>query len=205
MEMRIKTRHWTRTLGMESWSLGKDYSLVRIRKPRKERGTATLKAKRDLFIYLNRTGRTIKITSGMLGGSWMGSHFTNDDLIRQTRMSKDYTIKLKFRGTEKGVQVYRFVCKARPDAAVVWDRVVATVRQADLQPLHQEFYDEDGKKQRVMEFSEHRQVGDRVLPTVMLMKPMDQPGEFTRVTVKEIDFSVKLDRSFFSLHRLKTR
>ena len=33
MEMNIKTKHWTRSIKMESWAMGKDYSLVRILKP----------------------------------------------------------------------------------------------------------------------------------------------------------------------------
>ena len=99
MEMNVKTKHWTRKMSAESWSLGKDYTLVRILRPRKEKGTATLKAKNNLFIYLNKTGRTIKITSGMMGGSWMGSHFTNDDLVKHSRMSRDYTIKLTSKTT----------------------------------------------------------------------------------------------------------
>ena len=93
MRLDIKTKHWSRSLTAEAWSLGTDYSLVRILKPRKERGTATLKARTNLFIYLNKTGRTVKITSGMMGGSWMGSHMTNDDLIRHSRMAQSFVMK----------------------------------------------------------------------------------------------------------------
>ncbi|MBI4703378.1 MAG: outer membrane lipoprotein-sorting protein [Deltaproteobacteria bacterium] len=80
MKMELKTRDWERTMTAEAWSLGRDYSLVRILEPLKEKGTATLKARSDLFTFLNKTGRTIKITSGMMGGSWMGCHFTNDSI-----------------------------------------------------------------------------------------------------------------------------
>ena len=149
MTMTIQTKHWKRSLTMESWSLGQDYSLTRIKKPKKEKGTATLKAQKDLFIYLNKTGRTIKISSSMLGGSWMGSHFTNDDLIHQSRLSRDYQMKLSFRGKEGASEVYRFTLQAKPDAAVVWDKILVTVRQGDLQPLRQEFFDEEGKRRRV--------------------------------------------------------
>ena len=83
MEMEVKTRHWTRSMSLESWSKGKEYSLVRILEPKKDRGTATLKDRHDLFTYLNNTGRTVKISGAMMGGSWMGSHFTNDDLVRE--------------------------------------------------------------------------------------------------------------------------
>ena len=205
MEMKVKTRHWTRSMRLQSWSLGKDYTLVRIVRPRKEKGTATLKAGSDLFIYLNKTGRTIKITSGMMGGAWMGSHFTNDDLIKHSRLARDYHIKLSGRGKEGGQETYRFTLKARDDAPVVWDRLVITVRQSDLQPLRQVFYDEEGKKVRVLTLSEHKKLGERVMPLQMSMKPVDRPGEYTRMRWKTIRFDVPLDKSFFTLQRLRSR
>jgi outer membrane lipoprotein-sorting protein len=200
MEMKVQTKHYKRSMTMESWSMGKDYSLVRILRPRKEKGTATLKAKNDLFIYLNKTSRTIKITSGMMGGSWMGSHFTNDDLVRHSRMSRDYGIKL----TSRDDKVYVFTLQAKPDAPVVWDKLIVTVRQADLQPLSQQYYDEDGSKVRVMTFSDHKKFGKRMVPQKMTMKQMDKPGEFTELTLKRIDFDVKLTKGFFSLQKLKS-
>jgi outer membrane lipoprotein-sorting protein len=205
MEMKVKTKHWSRAMALESWSLGKDYTLVRILRPRKERGTATLKARNDLFIYLNKTGKTIKITSGMMGGSWMGSHFTNDDLIKHSRFARDYDIKLSGQGEQGGAKTYRFTLKAKRDAAVVWDRLVVTVRRSDLQPLRQEFYDEDGKKVRVLTLAEHRDLGGRVMPLRMTMKPTDKPGELTEVRWTKIRFDVNLDKGFFTLQKLRSR
>jgi hypothetical protein len=205
MEMKVKTRHWSRSMALESWSLGKDYTLVRILRPRKEKGTATLKARNDLFIYLNKTGKTIKITSGMMGGSWMGSHFTNDDLIKHSRFARDYNIVLSGEGKQGGVKTYSFTLKAKHDAAVVWDRLVVTVRQSDLQPLTQAFYDEDGKKVRVLTLAEHKDLGGRVMPLKMTMKPTDKPGEFTEVRWKKIRFDLELKKSFFTLQKLRSR
>jgi hypothetical protein len=201
MSMRVVTKHWKRTMKMESWSMGKDYSLVRILRPRKERGTATLKARNNLFIYLNKTGRTIKISSGMMGGSWMGSHFTNDDLVRNSRLSRDYTIK-HLKGGSKAQ--HRFVLRARRDAPTVWEKLEVTVRSQDLLPVKQVFYDEAGKKVRVMTFSDFRQLGGRTRPTKMTMKPLDKPGELTEVTFEKVDFGVKLSKGFFSLQKLRS-
>ncbi len=204
MEMNIKTKHWTRSIKMESWAMGKDYSLVRILKPKKERGTATLKAKKNLFIYLNKTGRTIKITSGMMGGSWMGSHFTNNDLVRHNRLVDQYVTKLTFKGKKDGQEVYTLTLKAKKDAAVVWEKIEITVRQSDLLAVSQRFYDEKGKLKRLASFSDYRELGGKKIPCLMEMKPMDKPGEFTRVTVKKLNLSVNLSKSFFSLQKLKS-
>lgn len=205
MEMKVKTQHWTRTMKFESWSLGTKYSLMRILSPKKEKGTATLKAKNDLFTYLSKTKKTIKITSGMMGGSWMGSHFTNDDLVKHSRMADDYTIKKTFSGAIKsGLEIHRFVLTPRKNAAVVWGKIVVSVRASDLQPLRQLYYDEDGHKVRVMKFYKHTTIDGRTMPLKMVMKPLDGSGEYTQVVVKEIDFSVKLSKSFFTLQKLKS-
>lgn len=204
MEMRVKTKHWTRAMSLESWSLGKDYSLVRILKPKKERGTATLKAQNDLFTYLAKTSRTIKISSGMMGGAWMGSHFTNDDLIRHTRLSEDFAIKKSFAGERDGVAVYEFTLIPKPDRPIVWGKIVIAVRQSDLEPLSQVYFDEDGQKIRGLTFSDHKTIGDRVVPLKMVMKPLDGSGEYTEVNWKKLDFNVSLKKSFFSIQKLKS-
>ncbi len=204
LAMQVKTKHWTRSMELEAWSLGKDYSLIRILKPKKEKGSATLKAQKDLFTYLNKTGRTIKITSGMMGASWMGSHFTNDDLVKDSRLSDDYTIALTFNGDESGQKVYRFTLTPKPNSPVVWGKVTVSVRQSDLQPTSQTFYDEDGKKMRRLDFSDHKEVSGRIMPMKMRMTPLDEPNEYTEIRYKKIDFGVKLNKGFFSIQKLKS-
>lgn len=204
MEMEVQTEHWKRTLELEAWSLGEDYSLIRILEPKKERGTATLKAKGDLFTYLSKTGRTVKITSGMMGGSWMGSHFTNDDLVRDTRFSRDFDIALKSDGDEGGTRIYRFTITPKPDTPVVWGKIDVTVRQSDLQPLEERFFDEDGEPVRVMKLSKIETLDGKKMPTEVVVRPLDGSGEFTRVTWKTVDFRVELEPAFFSLRKLKS-
>jgi hypothetical protein len=204
LEMEITTTHWERHLALESWSLGTEYSLIRILDPKKERGTATLKAGNDLFTYLSKTGRTIKITSGMMGASWMGSHFTNDDLVRDSRFSEDFDIDLVFEGDEDGSRVYRFALVPHPDTPVVWGSIEVTVRQVDLLPVRQVFFDEDGEAVRSLEYSDYRPLGRRVVPTELVVRPLDDSGEYTRVIWSEIDFDVDLDEGFFTLRKLKS-
>ena len=203
IEMTVQTRNWTRSLSMESWTLGSEFSLVRILAPKKEQGTATLKARQDLFTYLNNTGRTIKITSGMMGGSWMGSHFTNDDLVQVSRFSEHYDIKLVFDGDERGTRVYRFALIPKPSAPVVWGKVETTVRASDLQPIKTVYYGEDQKPVRELESLDHRDLGGQRVPTRVIMRPLDGSGEYTQIVYKKLDFNVSLDEGFFTLQRLK--
>jgi hypothetical protein len=205
LEMEVKTRHWTRSMALESWSKGKDYSLVRILEPKKDRGTATLKDKHDLFTYLSNTGRTVKIAGAMMGGSWMGSHFTNDDLVHETRLSEDFAIRMLPDDKLDGTPVYRIELVPRPGRPIVWGKIEVLVRIADQQPLKQTFFDEDAKPVRALELSDWKSIGGRVLPTTMMMRPLDGSGEYTRVTWKELRFDVNLDAGFFSVRNLTSR
>jgi hypothetical protein len=201
MAMTVKTKHWTRKLEMEGWSLGKHYSLTRILSPKKERGTASLKARKNLFTYLGKTKRVIKITSGMMGGSWMGSHFTNDDLMRESRLSEDFTIT---RLDKCPSTSWCFLLVPKPDLPIVWGKIVVQTSKARLMPQKQTFFDEDGKAVRELAFSKVKTIGKRTLPTRMLMTPLDKKGEFTEVEFTKLDFAVKLSKSFFTLQKLKS-
>ncbi len=202
MEMKVKTKHWTRAIAMESWSLGEDYSLVRIVAPKKERGTATLKAKDDLFTYLNKTGRTIKITGAMMGSSWMGSHLTNNDLVREHRLADTFTYR---RATERETpDTYVFELTPKADAAVVWGRVDVRVRRADLLPTEQIFYDEELEPARKMTFADYTELGGRTVPSRMRVEPLDGSGEFTEVVQRKLELDVDIDASFFNLQKLRT-
>jgi len=205
MEMEVKTRHWQRSMSLESWSKGKEYSLVRILEPKKDRGTATLKDKHDLFTYLNNTGRTVKISGAMMGGSWMGSHFTNDDLVHESRFSEDFDIKMLPNDKLDGVPVYRIELTPKPNRPIVWGKIEVWVRISDQQPLEDVYFDEDKKPVRELVLSDFKSIGGRMLPTVMTMRPLDGSGEYTKVTWKELSFDVKLDPSFFSVRNLTSR
>ena len=202
MEMTVKTKHFTRTLAMETWSLGEDHSLVRIVAPKKEKGTATLMSNDDLFTYLSKTGRTIKITGGMMGGSWMGSHFTNDDLVAGSRLSDDFDISRASKLENDKTYVFRLIPK--PDAAVVWGKVEVTLRRSDLQPISQLFFDEDLEAVRRMTYADHKVLAGNLMPTRIRMEPLDEPGEYTEMRHKRLELDVDIEPSFFTLQKLRS-
>ena len=201
--MRVVTRHWERSLTMEVWSLGADYSLVRVLSPAKEAGTSTLKASRDIWNYLPKVDRTIKIPASMMMGSWMGSHFTNDDLVKESRLVEDYEIETSFQGTRENVKVWEFTLTPRPEAAVVWGKIQYRVRQRDFMPLRARYFDEEGELVRTLAFSDFRCMGGRLVPARMDMQPHDKPGERTSVSYDELEFNLDIDKSFFSLRTLR--
>ena len=203
LAMEIQSKHWKRTLEAKAWSKGTDHALILILKPSKESGTATLKAEGNIWNYLPKVERVIKIPSSMMMGSWMGSHFTNDDLVKDSRMIRDYEIVTSFDGERGGTKVWEFTMTPHEDAAVVWGKIVLEVRQGDLMPTWQDYYDEDGEVIRKLTFSEYREMSGRKVPTRMEIRPTDSPEEYTRVTYDELNFGADLDDSFFSLRNLR--
>jgi Outer membrane lipoprotein-sorting protein len=204
-EMKVVTENWERTIVMEVWSLGTEYSLVRVTSPAREAGTATLKAEDDIWNYLPKVDRTIKIPAAMMMGSWMGSHFTNDDLVKESRLVDDYEIQIGFEGERGGEEVWEFQLTPKPEAPVVWGRIDYRVRKRDKMPLWARYYDEDGGLSRTLEFGDFKRMGGRLVPASMHMVPADSPDESTSVVYEELEFDVDLDESFFSLQALKRR
>lgn len=205
LSMKVKTAHYERSMAMEAWSKGKDHTLVRIEAPLKERGSATLKAGDTVYTYLPKTDRTIRLTSGMMGGSWMGSHFTNDDLVKESRMRLDYDAKVSFRGEREDREIIELTLTPEPDAAVVWGRVVTVVDAETLNPVKIIYYDEDLEVARTATFGNVGELGGRSIPRTMTMVPADHPDEFTRIEYEKLDFDVDLDEAFFSVSRLERR
>jgi outer membrane lipoprotein-sorting protein len=203
--MDVVTENWERSMSMEVWSLGTDYSLIRITAPNKEAGTATLKAGDDIWNYLPRVDRSIKIPASLMMGAWMGSHFTNDDLVKESRLVEDYDIEIDFEGERDGAEVWEFVLTPKPEAAVVWGRITYEVRKDDLMPVWARYYDEDDTLVRTMTFSDYRVMGGRLVPAAMDMLPEDKPGERTSIRYSEVDFDIEIDESFFSLRSLRSR
>lgn len=203
MTMKVVTANWSRELKLEEWSEGQDKSLIRILAPRKERGTATLKVGNDIWNYLPKVRRVIKLPSSMMGDSWMGSHFTNDDLVKDSRMADDYDYSITFQGERDGEKVTEVTCVPKPEAAVVWGKIVMRIRDRDQMPLGGDYYDEDMKLARKMEFSGFREMGGRLLPAVMTILPSDKPRESTSVVYESLEFDVPQAKETFSLRNLQ--
>ena len=201
--MKIKTAHYTRSLSLEGWSLGTEKTLVRILSPKKEKGVSSLKSGKHLYTYLPRTDRTIRLTSSMMMGSWMGSHFTNDDLVQESRREEDYDIEISFEGIRDGQEIIEFTLVPKANAVVVWGKVELIVLRKSLLPVEEIFYDEDFERARTIIFSDVIELGGQMRPAKMRVIPSDKPDEFTEIVYHSLDLDIPLEDSFFSLNQLK--
>jgi outer membrane lipoprotein-sorting protein len=203
LTMSVVTRRWTRTLTMRVWSEGTDKALIKVTAPAKEAGTVTLKTGDEIWNYLPKIDRTIRVPTSMMMASWMGSHFTNDDLVKDSRLVRDYDIAVEFSGRRDGAEVWEFALTPRPDAAVVWGKIVLQVRQRDLMPTWARYYGEDGGQRRTMRFSDYRTMGGRLVPATTTVVPADKPDESTVITYQRLAFDVRLPPDTFTLGALK--
>jgi hypothetical protein len=133
----------------------------------------------------------------------MGSHFTNDDLVKESRMADDYTFELTFRGERDGQKVIELTCIPKPDAPVVWGKVVVCVREADYLPLLFNYYDEELKLTRKLTFSDFTSLGGREMPARLRMQPLDKPQETTEIVYESLEFDKIRDDSLFTLRSLQ--
>jgi hypothetical protein len=200
--MHVKTARWDRTLTMEGWARGEEHSLTKILSPAKEAGMATLKVEDNIWNYLPKVDRTMKVPAGMMSGSWMGSHFSNDDLVKESRMADDFDFDLTAEPGVDGSEDYIVVCTAKEDAAVVWGKIQVKLR-ADENPTEITYWDEDGELVRTMSFTDYREVDGRWIAGRMILVPADEPDEFTEVIYDSIEFDVEIPEGTFTLQALK--
>ena len=199
----VTTVNWQRTLTLEQWSKDEDKSLFKILKPKKEKGLATLRVDKNVWNYMPKVKRVVKIPSSMMSSSWMGSHLTNDDLVRESRMADDYNFSITFEGIREGNAIIEITCIPYNDAAVVWGKVVVIVYHNNYIPLRMIYYDEDLLLSRTLEFENIQMMDGKMIPTQMNMIPADEPDESTNVRWEEIQFGISIDNDFFSLRKLQ--
>jgi hypothetical protein len=191
----------TRTLEMKIWTLGEEKALVLIESPPREKGTATLKVDKNLWNYLPRIKRTIRIPPSMMLASWMGSDFTNDDLVRESSYSKDYTYELVGPSEKPKGWLVRFT--AKPDIVGLWNRFELIVSENGRIPLEARYYDRKDRLARIILWSDVKDFDGKRIPSHMTLIPEDQEGHKTEMIYSEIDFDVKLPETTFSLSNLE--
>jgi outer membrane lipoprotein-sorting protein len=203
LTMIIERPSWSRTVSMKNWTMGNDYSLIYITAPAKEKGQVFLKREREMWNWVPNIERMIKIPPSMMMQSWMGSDFTNDDLVKESSLAKDYTHKLLVEEKLQGFQCYKIELIPLDDAPVVWGKVIMWISKKELHWLKGEFYDEDGYLVNTEILTDIKKMDDRVMPTRLEMIPADEEGHKTILIFNNIDFEIKIKESFFSQQNMK--
>lgn len=205
VEMTINTIRpaWKRSMQLKVWSKGTDYSMVLITSPAKDKGVSFLKRKKEVWNWYPTLERVIKLPPSMMSQSWMGTDFTNDDLVRESSVINDYTHKLTGDTLIGGRSCYKIEMIPKQQAAVVWGKLNVCIDKKDYIELHIRFYDEEGVLVNVMNGFDPRAMGGRVIPTRFEMIPVDKKGQKTEMIYRSIVFDNPIKDDFFNLNTMK--
>ncbi len=203
LSMSITKPEWSRTIDMKVWAVEPDYSLVYVTAPARDKGSVTLKRKNEVWNWLPSVQRVIKIPPSMMLQSWMGSDFTNDDLVRESSIVDDYTHVIAGEETIEGRRCWKIALTPKPEAGVVWGKLLVWITQEGYVELRTDFYDEDGALVKTFTGSDIKTFDGRTIASHWEMVPVNEPGKKTVLDYTKIRFDVRLDQSFFSEQNMK--
>ena len=201
--MTIVKPEWSRTIAMKVWSIEPEYSLVYVVDPARDRGSVTLKRKNEVWNWLPTVQRVIKIPPSMMLQSWMGSDFTNDDLVRQSSIVEDYTHTIEGEESIAGYRCWKIQLVPKPAAGVVWGKLLMWISREGYLELRTDYFDEDGILVKSFIGSAIHKFDGRSIASHWEMTPVKEPGKRTVLDYKEIRFNESFDQSFFSEQNMK--
>jgi outer membrane lipoprotein-sorting protein len=203
ISMSIIKPTWSRDMKMKVWSLEPDYALILITEPAKDKGMVTLKRKKEVWNWVPNVNRVIKIPPSMMMQSWMGSDFTNDDLVRQSSIVEDYTHAISGEEIIEGYDCYIVELTPKPEAGVVWGKIITWISKDGYLQLKADHYDEDMILIKSMIGSDVKKMGGRTIPAHWEMIPHDDPGQKTVMEYLDIKFNIDIDEDFFSQQNMR--
>jgi outer membrane lipoprotein-sorting protein len=194
---------YTRDVTMKTWSKGEDFSLILITAPARDKGTAFLKRQKEIWNYVPNIDRMIKMPPSMMSQSWMGSDFSNDDLVRESSTISDYRHSILREEVCEGRSCWVLELIPKPESSIVYEKVLVWIDKQHYIQLKIENYDEDGSLVSTLLFSEVKLMGGRTMPTLMEMIPADKPNQKTVIRYTDARFNAPIEESFFSVQNLK--
>lgn len=194
---------WEREMVVKTWSLRDEYAMILIKSPVKDRGVSFLKRKKEVWNWVPVLERSIKLPPSMMTQSWMGTDFTNDDLVKESSVVDDYEHRFTGDTIIGGRECYVIEMIPNPEAAIVWGKIVICIDKKDFVEVHSKFYDEEGVLINIMNASEFKVMDGRLIPTRLEMIPMDKKDQKTVLIYSSIQYNKPIPESFFTLQQMK--
>lgn len=204
-EMLIRTIRpaWSREMQCRIWSKGNDLSMILVLAPAKDKGISFLKKRKEVWNWLPALERSIKLPPSMMNQSWMGTDFTNDDLVKESSIVEDYVHTFKGDTLIQNRKCYIIQMIPKPETAVVWSRVLVCIDKKDFLELNSRFYDEDGRLINIMNAYDVKLMDGRLIPTRFEMIPADKKGQKTEMIYRSIKYNRPIEDAFFTTERMK--
>lgn len=205
-ELTIKTIRptWSREMQCKVWTKGNDRSMILILSPAKDKGITFLKRKKEVWNWMPALERTIKLPPSMMSQSWMGTDFTNDDLVKESSIVEDYIHTLAGDTIIQNRSCYIIQMIPKPQTAVVWSKVIVSIDKKDFMELHSRFYDEEGQLINIMNATDVKVMDGRLIPTRLEMIPVDKKNQKTQMIYRSIKYNRPINDDFFSTEKMKS-
>jgi len=203
MAMTIVRPGWERNIEFKNWISGRDYALTLITEPAREAGQSFLKRGNEMWSWNPSISRLIKLPPSMMSQGWMGSDYTNDDILRESSVVNDYNHSIVGEEVLDGRNCYKIRMEAKPEAAVIWGHQVRWIDKEHFLFLKSEMYDEDGYLVRTELGKEVKTMDGRLIPTRIELIPAEEEGHRTILEIREIRFNEPISDSFFSQQNMK--
>ncbi len=203
MSMTIIRPAWQRTIEIKNWSLGRDFALALITAPPKEAGQTFLKRGSEMWSWNPSISRLIKLPPSMMSQGWMGSDYTNDDILKESSVVNDYVHEIIGEENIDGRLCYKIKMTAKQDAAIVWGKQVRWIDKKDFLVLKAELYDEDEYLVRTETGSDIKIMDGRTVTSKIELIPEEEPENRTILEIREIKFNIPVEESFFSQQNMK--
>lgn len=204
-ELLIRTvrPNWTREMSVKTWMKGSNFAMILVLSPAKEKGIVFLKRKKEVWNWIPALERTIKLPPSMMTNSWMGTDFTNDDLVKEASAVEDYTHAILKDTIIAQSACYLIEFLPKPNTAVVWGKLIVAIDKQHFIERYTAFYDEAGKLINIMLADELKIMDGRFIPTHMQMIPIEKYGHKTELYYKSIFFNKTIEDAFFTTDKVK--
>jgi outer membrane lipoprotein-sorting protein len=203
MTMTIVRPTWERTIQFKIWTLDRDFSMTLITAPAKEKGQAFLKRETEMWNWMPTISRMIKLPPSMMADGWMGSDYTNDDILKESSLVVDFDHKIIGSETIDGWDCWKIEMLPKEEAAVVWGKIIKWISKDEYIMMKSEYFDEDEYLVKTELGTEVKTMDDRKIPSRIEIIPADKENQKTILVINEIKFNVSIQNSFFSQQNMK--
>ncbi len=203
MVMTILRPTWERTIEFKNWTKGKDNALTLITAPAKEKGQAFLKVSTEMWNWMPSIGRMVKLPPSMMADGWMGSDYTNDDILKESSIVVDFDHKIIGSELIDGLDCWKIELIPHVDAAVVWGKIIKWISKDEYIQMKSEYFDEDGYLIKTEFASDVKIMDGRKIPGKIEIVPADKKNQKTVVIINSMKFNIPIDDSFFSQQNMK--
>lgn len=199
MSMKIVSLGHERTMKIQSFSEGTKKSFTKILYPPKDKGITFLSLDNQMWQYVPKIERIIKIPPSMMLQNWMGSDITNDDMVKQSSIVEDYSAKI----IKRDSNIVTIELIPKEDAAVVWGKIVINIDTDTYTSIKDIFYDEDGEEVRYFIYDKVKKFGKYYIPTLWRVESIEKKNRFTEIVLEDVKYDTEISKEYFKKSALK--